>query len=156
MKTLLPSYSQASFKPVWQKKKQYTHISQRVRLLFLPQELLYQVHTHPRWSEPLVHCEASLDTSQAASAIHSNCREIHSISHKDLEFKLFCISLFNPIQILVRIWISNGRRTIFLWALTIQILALCTIERLETKGKYSSLMTKYQRWVCPVNSTKMC
>lgn len=92
---IAPYYSQVSFKLVSWKKKQYTHISQRARPLFLPQELLYQAHTHPRWLEPPEHCEASLDISQAVSAIHSSCKEILHISHETSEFKLPYSSLQN-------------------------------------------------------------
>lgn len=89
-------YSHVSFRCAPEKKKQYTHIFRRARPLFLPQEQLYQVHTHPRWSEPPEHYGASLDTSQAVSATHSSCRETLFISHKASQFKLLSISLNNP------------------------------------------------------------
>lgn len=115
-----------------EKKKQYTHIFRRARLLFLPQEQLYQVHTHPRWSEPPEHFEASLDTSQAVSATRSSCREILLV----IKFQNSSYSLLvYTTQILLRIKISYGRWTMLLWALIIQAPAWSVTKRIQTKIK---------------------
>lgn len=94
-----------------EKKKQYTRIFRRVRPLFLPQEQLYQVHTHPRRSEPPEHFEASLDTSQAVSATRSSCREtLLVIKVQNSSYSL----LVYTTHILLRIKLSFGRWTIFM------------------------------------------
>lgn len=49
-----------------------TRIFQTVKLLSLPQALLFLVHTHPILSGPLGHSWAGQGISQAVLAIHSS------------------------------------------------------------------------------------